>query len=189
MISMFINPIRLLFVEGLFGTTILSLFLIISSFFNCTFETSLFCENAIESFKQMFGSFRVSIGFLFYFICCLFYNLFYILTKYCFSPTLMVVADCLSLFLWMIIVIIFNLSSTSLNPLWWLVLIGEIFVLIGSLVYNEVVICYFCDFEKNTVKEIRNRSLNEGCANINISLLLDTDNNFEINLVDFNNER
>lgn len=168
MVSMFINPLCLLFFEGLIGTITLGIFFIVSSFYECD-SASLFCEDAIKAFQQMFSSWQIAIYFLFYFICCLFYNLFYLLTKYWFSPTLMVVSDCLSVLLW--VIISFGLKS-SLPRLWWLVLIGEIFVSFGCLVYNEIVICYFWGLARNTKKEIRSRSEYENFHDSNSDLIL-----------------
>ena len=38
---------------------------------------------------------------------------------------------------------------------------GYVLIIIGTLIYNEILICYFCGFEYNTKKEISRRAEND----------------------------
>ena len=43
---------------------------------------------------------------------------------------------------------------------WPLSILGYFTILIGALIYNEIIIIYICGLEHNTKKEIRNRAGN-----------------------------
>ena len=80
------------------------------------------------------------------------------LVVYYFSPTLLMVTDCISpMLLWLFLTmpdedrkinIIFNIC-------------GYIISLFSSLIYNEIIIFNFCDFNKNTKKYIEERQREE----------------------------
>ena len=84
---------------------------------------------------------------------------FSFLVIYYFSPTLLMVTDFISPMISSIIKYIIekseNLSTIVIKSL------GYFIVIIGSLIYNEIIICNFCDFNKNTKKFLNKRENEE----------------------------
>lgn len=87
-----------------------------------------------------------------------FLQTFSFLVIYYFSPTLLIVTDIISPLLLWIIKIIFR-GETYLNII--LLSLGYFISLIASLIYNEIIICNFCNLNKYTKKYVEVRQKEE----------------------------
>ena len=79
------------------------------------------------------------------FVSSLCFNVFVRLSLHCFSPTHLNVSDALSSVMYWGYVKLFEQSKDKSD----------------KLIYNEILICYFCGFEYNTKKEISRRAEND----------------------------
>ena len=93
---------------------------------------------------------------------------FSFLVIYYFSPTLYMVTDIMTPFLLWVINIVSNDEETVFNKT--VNSVGYFIVLIASLIFNEIIICNFCDFNKYTKKYLEKRQNEE------IVLLKQTEN-------------
>ena len=92
------------------------------------------------------------------FLCASILQILTILIIYYFSPTLWIVTDIISPLLTWIVKSIKDgeeVKSVILNSL------GFSIVFFSSLIYNEIIICNFCGFNKNTKKYIQERQKEE----------------------------
>ena len=170
----YISPYLLLLFVGFFSIAII--------FVGYTIY-SLITRKDLSFFYECFDFSEVHSGLiiLFYFLGTFIFGsllqTFSVLVIYYFSPTLLMVTDIISPMISWIIKIITEikpeLSTIIINSL------GYFVVLIGSLIYNEIIICNFCGFNTNTKKffnkreneestllrkteyQIKNRELNE----------------------------
>ena len=92
-----------------------------------------------------------------------------ILVIYYFSPTLFIVTDIISPLLSWIVVCIQN-GEKGINIVFNI--LGYFIVFFSSLIYNEIIICNFYGFNKNTKKCIEERQREESMS------LRITENNF-----------
>ena len=114
-----------------------------------------------------------------------FLQTFSFLVIYYFSPTLLIVTDIISPLLLWIIKIIFR-GETSLNKIF--LGFGYSIALIASLIYNEIIICNFCNLNKYTKKylEVRQKKEFELLQRTELEYSQMSENNIENN--DNNNE-
>lgn len=162
----YISPFRLLLYEGIIGMGI-SLVVFILSFcvpFQVLFGTDI-TNNLLSSLGEVFTSIKdnkihIALYALFLFSSCG-YNLFIVLTNYYFYPSHINVSDTLSLLgFWLL------LEEENDNG-WYHILkvAGFIFIFIGGLIYNEIIIVYFFGLGEYTRKEIRERATKIGEVN------------------------
>lgn len=90
-----------------------------------------------------------------YFLSSIFISLFAILTKSYFTPTLMAVSDSFTIICWTLLLAIIGKDSESKIEVG---IVGYVIVFIGCIIYNEIIILYFCDLEWNCKIEISRRS-------------------------------
>jgi hypothetical protein len=94
-------------------------------------------------------------------------EIFTFLSIYYFSPTLLMVTDIIAP---MVLYIKKSIEGNEILSNIILNNIGYFLVLIGAIIYNELIICNFCDFNKYTKKYIEKRQTLE------INLLNKNDN-------------
>lgn len=150
--NQYFNPLRLLLVKGLIGTSIALIMIMITTITDCSSD---FCEDLFEMMTLIFKSLSLAFYFVFYFVCSSLYNLFCVLIKDYYTPTFIAVSDCASLIIW---TIYFEISTNNQIHSYAFIIIGFILILIGCVVYNEIVIIYLFGFEVNTKKKIIERS-------------------------------
>ena len=148
----YISPYLLLLFVGFFSIAII--------FVGYTIY-SLITRKDLSFFYECFDFSEVHSGLilLFYFLGTFIFGsllqTFSVLVIYYFSPTLLMVTDIISPMISWIIKIITEikpeLSTIIINSL------GYFVVLIGSLIYNEIIICNFCGFNTNTKKFFNKR--------------------------------
>ena len=125
---------------------------------------SLITRKNLSFFLECFDFSKVDNGLILFFFLGTFIfgsllQTFSFLVIYYFSPTLLMVTDFISPMISLIIKYIIdkseNLSTIVIKSL------GYFIVIIGSLIYNEIIICNFCDFNKNTKKFLNKRENEE----------------------------
>ena len=92
------------------------------------------------------------------------YNIFGRLTLLYFSTTHQNVSDCLSSFIFWLIVKIFNPKNSPKIDVFltsYIPLPGYLIIIFGTLLYNEIIIFYCWGLGYNTKKEISRRARNE----------------------------
>ena len=87
-------------------------------------------------------------------------ELFLIMTLFYLNPNYCYVSDIVSILLIWILEMIKLGFGEFIKQYWPLSILGYFTILIGALIYNEIIIIYICGLEHNTKKEIRNRAGN-----------------------------
>lgn len=155
----FVSAVRILFFRGVYGTIISFALGVIYIF---AFPPPSIHLPIFTSFQLIFTSNGWTIFWLVvYFVCCIFYNFFYSLTKQYFNPAHTVISDSFSSIMWMIILEIMQKNPDQENRYWALLVVGYFLFVFGCLVYNDIIILYFWGLEANTKYEVMQRSLNE----------------------------
>ncbi len=127
---------------------------------------SLIKNNDLSYIMPKFDSIQNQLGITYYlytflsFLFCSLLQIFSFLVVYYFSPLLLVVTDIISPMLsWALGNII---ETESYHDLFFNS-IGYFIELIAAFIYNEIIICNFCDFNKYTkkcIEERQNKELN-----------------------------
>lgn len=162
----YVSVYKLIFVEGLFGTIIMTIILLIGSLLPCSewMNNAKIC-NAKEtiitfsSIGKLFSSgYIYYIQMLLYIMSTLGYNVFLDLINKTNGPTHRVVSDTLTSIIGTIISVILN-HKTTYN--FYLTVIGDILIVCGSLVFNEIIIIYVFKLGESTRQEIIRRERGE----------------------------
>lgn len=166
MLNRHFNPMLILLLEGVFGL-VLSLLILLGIYIYC-----LSCKyHSVCSNLNPFDSFGIieTFGFIIRIIISALLNVCLFQTNYYFMPTLLVVSDVLSSFLdWVVKTIISKHLIT-------LALVGYIIILLGALVYNEIIILHFCalDYYTKTMIAIRSKSETSLCDKELLNLVIE----------------
>ena len=121
--------------------------------------------NDLNIITNMFN-FSDKMIFLYSFILLNFLIIYFVFTFliiYFFSPILLMVTDIISPMLFFIYEIKYNNKKIEEPKLLNIIFhyIGFFIILICSLIYNEIIICNFCNLNKNTCKNINERQKHE----------------------------
>ena len=117
-----------------------------------TFFKDSFDFNPIEN------KFKISVYIILLILFNITLNLLTLLALFYFSPTLIMITDIISPFLYWIALVIKDggkMPEVILNP------IGYFIVLFSALIYNELIIFNFCGLNKNTKKFVNQRQNKE----------------------------
>lgn len=158
----FVLPYKLLVIQGIISTL---MFIIAFGFFYlipCPSPNICYIGKPMEEILATFHSFFTSIDnnatqailfYFYYYLTCSCYVVCVFSTIGFFSPTLRCMSDTLGTFYFWVISLLFYEES-----FYWLTFIMNLIILFSYLVYNEIVILYFCDLSMNTAKEIDSRA-------------------------------
>ena len=161
----FISPYLCLLFVGIVSTLITFIYFFIYSLI--TYNNLSFIVNSFDFSNLKIGKWV----YLYIFIIVVSGSIlqtFSFLVIYYFSPTLFMVTDIMTPFLLWIINIISDDEETIFNKT--VNSVGYFIVLIASLIFNEIIICNFCDLNKYTKKYLEKRQKEE------ITLLKQTEN-------------
>ena len=156
--SKFISPFKLLFYKGICYTIINIILYIILTLIPCknNFLKSCYCTsknvetiNIIKIFKDVSS---ICILFVYLFVTLMLY-LLAILTNYYFNPTYRVVSDTF----FDVINYLYSYIFFGENYYEWYVFVGNIFMIFGILIFNEIIVLNFCNISRNTKYEIDKR--------------------------------
>lgn len=172
-LNMGISVYRLLFVEGLFGVALTIIGFVCANNITCSWD---FCggeSNKVENVSLMLNSINWRIGvylFLFY-LASIGLNIFAMLTNYCFTPTHRSVAYTFHSCFWWMLMLIIQPSSQNSTSSFILQIIGYVLMIIGSLIYNEIIILGCFSLDQYTREVIMQRAQLE----TEIELMIDND--------------
>ncbi|MBP3800462.1 MAG: hypothetical protein J6I85_00265 [Clostridia bacterium] len=158
-----VHPFQLVGFEGLWGVCMYSILLIIFQFVHCNDwsealqeicfkddEGNFLIENSIFAFRQMWDNKNLLIVYIFYVVSIALYNIVGInLTKLVSSTARAVVDTVRTVFIWLFFLFITPVEGTE-EHFHWLQFIGFIFLVLGTLVYNEIITLPFCELDKYT---------------------------------------
>ena len=156
--SKFISPFKLLFYKGICCTIMNIILYLISTLIPCenNFLKNYYCTsknvetiNIIKIIKDI-PSFLTLILYLF---VTLILNLLAILTNYYFNPNYRVISDSFT----DVINYLYILTVFGKNYYEWYIIIGNIILIFGILIFNEIIVLNFCDISRNTKYEIYKR--------------------------------
>ena len=159
----FISPFQLLFYEGSIGIILTFVISLISSYTLGDEYSNIKCLGTIfENFRKIPVEINESKILILYIILLLIssigYNTFSLLTIYYYTPTYIYVTEDIALFLMIFINLIMNYGSIKFDAYYFISILGGIFLLIGSFIFNEIITLHFCGLNYNTKEEIKNRA-------------------------------
>ena len=85
-----------------------------------------------------------------------------------YGPTHRVITDAFS----SVITLCFLMGKVKYGYLLVIQIFGELFILLGVIVFNEIIVFHFCGLDTNTEKEIRKRALQKEERSINFQVLI-----------------
>ena len=187
-----VTPYEMLFWEGVFGSIINILAFIPSYFIPCCLEicnptdNDARFTNIMKTFESMKNSsFWIFIFLLF--ISSLAFNLFTRITLDYYTPTHQSVSDALCSFMYWIYMNIYTKREKRNDAFLYsgAPIAVYIFIILGTLIYNEIIIFYFCGLEFNTRFEIKKRAIND----FEQPILMKKGKKMMINLEEFRNDK
>lgn len=137
------SSVLIVFIEGVMGFLMIIIFTLIMRY------------NFINAIGVIFSDMFLGGLFVLYFFLCFFYDFASIITKFFFEPTVMPVAYSFSVICWKVILLS---SGKAVYYQASIFIIGAILAFFGCLVYNEIIILTFWNFERDTKIEITMRS-------------------------------
>lgn len=187
-----VTPYEILFWEGIFGSLIGTFAFLPSYFIPCNInickpnnEDARF-TNIMKTFESMKKP-RFWIFIFLLFISGLAFNLFTLLTLNYYTPTHQSVSDALCSFMFWIYMNIHSKGEDRNDKFLYsgAPIAVYIIIIIGTLIYNEIIIFYFCGLEFNTRFEIRKRSIND----FEQPILMNKKEKLMINLEEFRSDK
>ena len=147
----YISVYKLIFIEGTYGTIIMVIVILISN---------IVCDNnIISSIGKLFSTdYTYYIQMLLYILATLGYNVFIDLINKTSGPTHRVVSDTLTSIISLILSFILRGGS---RYVFVILIIGDILIVLGSIIFNEIIIIYICNLEESTKEEIIKREREE----------------------------
>ena len=156
-----ISPYELMLYEGLLGFVSV---LVVNTFFFFVRCPEYFCPNQQDyniftDFMNILNETKVFLFFFLYMTTSLLVNLLARQTIYYFSPTTESVSDSLSSMLfWVIFRFVRDNNKKNAYTSSYIPFIGYCILFFGSLLYNEIIIVYYCGLEENTKREVSIRA-------------------------------
>lgn len=168
------HPLKAVGWEGIWGASLYAILLIIFQFIPCDADSDItkkvcsqddtnkwLLENTIFAFRQM-GNNGLLLFYVILYICSIaVFNFVGIsVAKYASSPARAVVDTIRTIVVWgfFLLPITDECHQEHFN---WLQLLGFIFLVFGTVIYNEVLVIPFLDFDKYTKSAIKKRQENE----------------------------
>ena len=178
-----VHPFQLVGFEGLWGATIYTILLIIFQLISCnswskslregicfsTYENNTaeegldtsYIEDSIYAFKQMWDNKAILIVYIFYVVSIALYNIVGInLTKLVSSTARAVVDTVRTVFIWLFFLVFDPVEGTH-ETFHWLQFIGFCLLVVGTLIYNEIVTIPYWNLDYYTRDNIAKREKEE----------------------------
>lgn len=172
---MFVSPFAILSLEGFFGIIVMSISLIFLYYTNCS--SGIVCtpgnkvENIFDTFNNVISHYQLWIPIIIMFFSFFSLNIFRLLTNQAYSPTHRIIPDVYGCcFSWVVRVIFPYLDDISTFMRLQNVVIGFSFFLmmIGALIYLEVIELHFCGLSRNLRRTITSRQDIDLKINLNL---------------------
>ena len=158
----YITIFEILFYEGCTEFCINSFVFVICYTCFTTNNKILFFEVEIQNFNELLEAFQ-KIGsciamLILHFIINAIIEMSMMMTNFYLNPNFSYVSEIVSIFFIWILELIYLKPHEFLESYSIEKIIGYFILLFGALIYNEIIILYFCGLETNTKKEIINRA-------------------------------
>lgn len=167
-----ISPLKFVGLEGMWGSIISLVFLIIFQLISCdNWNESIqkdICsindefishfEDSIFAIRQMIENINLILFMLGYIVGIILFN-YSRLTLYRNRSAIfvLIINNCFSFIIWILFIIIpFNSNNTN-DKFSWLKIFGFIFLIFGFIIFSEILVLPFFGFEDNTQKAIKKR--------------------------------
>lgn len=159
-----VQPLKLLFYEGIIGFSLSVVLIFILAFIPCpdVLKGNNICQEYIEDIRGMFNKIDWLDGvfIMVWILCSIGYNLFSRYSNYYLTPTHRTISDTLSTFiLWIYLKIKGNIDNEEKGMEFISTIIGYIILIFGCLFYNEIIILRFCNLDYYTKLEISKRAV------------------------------
>ena len=174
-----IHPSQLVGFEGLWGCCMYIILLIAFQNISCDSwsktiikgicftnnENESYIEDSKFALKQMWNNKSLLILYILFVVSIALYNLVGIkLTKLVSSTARVVVDEVRTVFIWSFFIIFEPVKDTKEN-FHYLQLIGYIFLVVGTIIYNEILAIPFCNLDYNTRDKKEEREINSDNKN------------------------
>ena len=183
-----IHPSQLVGFEGLWGSCLYLILLIVFQNISCddlsgnfkkqicfeNDEEETYIEDTIFALKQIWDKKLLLILYIFFVVSIALYNLVGIKLIELISSTHRVVVDeARAVFIWLFFIFFTRVDGTQ-EEFHYLQLIGYIFIIFGTIIYNEILVIPFCNLDYNTIvrreeREIKKAEEEEENENLCIS--------------------
>ena len=165
-------PLKAVGLEGMWGVICYIFLLVIFYFISCEswpdFLKEGICiqekgdiyrfENAIFAFKQIWESRILKLYLSLYVLSIAFFNFSGLTISKNVSSTARTIVDTLrTIVIWLFFLTMPFLPEETKETFSWLQLVGFLVLILGSLIYNEILVIPFCGCEKNTKEAIKKR--------------------------------
>ena len=170
-----VHPFQLVGFEGLWGVCMYSILLVIFQFVSCNDwsetlregicftndEDESYIEDSIFAFQQMWDNIALLIVYIFYVVSIALYNIVGInLTKLVSSTARAVVDTVRTVFIWLFFLFFSPVEGTK-EDFYIIQFVGFMFLVIGTLIYNEILVLPFWGLDKNTRDNMAKRKKEE----------------------------
>lgn len=160
---MFVSPFVIIFLEGMFGVAFMSVSFYIFYYLDCT--SKLICtqgdkvENIFETVNNVTSHYQLLIPIIIMFFSFMAFNCFRLLTNQAYSPTHRIIPDVFGCFFsWLIRVIFPSLDDIEFGVLLNVVIgFSFIIMMIGALIYLEIIELHFWGLSVNIRRTIATR--------------------------------
>ena len=172
-----VPPLKAVGMEGMWGVCCYIILLFIFYFIRCESwpdilkdnicikdsETEeLRFENAIFAFKQIWDSWRIKLYLSMYVLSIAFFNFSGLtISKYASATSRTIVDTLRTILVWTFFLAMPFVPDDTKETFSWLQLLGFIILIIGGLIYNEILVIKYCGFADNTKKAIKKREEEE----------------------------
>lgn len=172
---MYVSPFAIISLEGIIGILFMSGTLFFLNFKVCT--SDLICtpgkkvEDVFDTFNNVIRHYQLFIPIIILFFSFAFFNCFRLLTNQAYSPTHRIIPDVFGCFFsWLIRVIFPSLDDISYFMDFQILIIAFSFfvMMIGALIYLELIELHFCGLSRNTRRTIALRQDIDLKINLNI---------------------
>ena len=168
-----VPPLKAVGMEGMWGVACYIILLIIFYFIRCEnwydilkdnicikdSETGeLRFENAIFAFKQIWDSWKIKLYLSMYVLSIAFFNFSGLtISKYASATSRTIVDTLRTILVWTFFLVMPFVPDDTKESFSWLQLLGFIILILGGLIYNEILVLKFWGFADNTKAAIKKR--------------------------------
>ena len=168
-----VPPLKAVGMEGMWGVACYIILLIIFYFIRCenwydilkdnicikdTETNELRFENALFAFKQIWDSWKIKLYLSMYVLSIAFFNFSGLtISKYASATSRTIVDTLRTILVWTFFLVMPFVPDDTKESFSWLQLLGFIILILGGLIYNEILVLKFWGFADNTKAAIKKR--------------------------------
>ena len=168
-----VPPLKAVGMEGMWGVACYIILLIIFYFIRCenwydilkdnicikdTETNELRFENALFAFKQIWDSWKIKLYLSMYVLSIAFFNFSGLtISKYASATSRTIVDTLRTILVWTFFLVMPFVPDDTKESFSWLQLLGFVILILGGLIYNEILVLKFWGFADNTKAAIKKR--------------------------------